>query len=151
MDCSMPGSPVLPCLPELAQIGVHWVGSAIQPAHPLLPPSPPALNFFSIRIFVSELALCIRWPNYWSFSFSNSPPNEHSRLISFRIDWLDLLAVQDSQESLPAPRFKSISSSVLSFFFMVQLSYPFLTTGKNSFDYMDLCWQSDVSAFSYAI
>ena len=71
----------------------------------------------SIRGFSSESAINIRWPNYWSFSFSNSPPNEHSRLISFRIDWLDLLAVQDSQESLPAPQFKIISSSVLSLFY----------------------------------
>ena len=70
----------------------------------------------SIRGFSSESAINIRWPKYCSFSFSNSPPNEHSGLISFRIDWLDLLAVQDSQESFPAPQFKSISSSVLSLF-----------------------------------
>ena len=81
--------------------------------HPILQPS----VLPSIRGFSSESAINIRWPKYCSFSFSNSPPNEHSGLISFRIDWLDLLAVQDSQESFPAPQFKSISSSVLSLFY----------------------------------
>ena len=76
------------------------------------------IQFVSIRIFSNELVLCIRWPKYWSFSFSISPSNEYSGLISFRIDWLDLLAVQgDSQESSPAPQFKSINSSALSFLY----------------------------------
>ena len=75
--------------------------------------------FPSIRVFSNELVLCIRWPKYWSFSFSISPSNEFSGLISFRMDWLDLLAVQgtDSQGSSPAPQFKSINSSVLSFLY----------------------------------
>ena len=82
--------------------------------HPLL--LLPSI-FPSITVLSSESVLCIRWPKYWSFSFRISPSNEYSGLISFRIDWLDLLAVQDSQESFPAPQFKSISSSVLSLFY----------------------------------
>ena len=76
----------------------------------LLPPIPP-----SIRVFSNESTLCMRWPKYWSFSFSIIPSKEHPGLISFRMDWLDLLAVQGTQESSPTPQFKSISSSVLSF------------------------------------
>ena len=71
--------------------------------------------FPSIRVFSNESVLCIRWPKYWSFSFSISPSNKYSGLISFRIDWLDLLAVQEIQESAPTPQFKSINSLVLSF------------------------------------
>jgi len=94
-DCSTPGFPVLHHLPELAQIHVHWVSDATQTFHPLLSPSPPAFYLDpSIRVFSNELALRIRWPKYWSFSFSISPSNEYSRLISFRIDWFHLLAVQ---------------------------------------------------------
>ena len=85
--------------------------------------------FPSVKVFSNESALRIRWPKYWSFSFSVSPPNEYSGLISFRMDWLDLLAVQGTQESSPAPQFKSVNSSVLSFF-IVQLSHPYMTTGK---------------------
>ena len=95
MDCSTPGFPVHHQLPELVQAHVHRVGDAIQPSHPVL--SPPLLLpsvFPSIRVFSNESALCIRWPKYWSFSFSISPSNEYSWLFSFRIDWFDLLAVQ---------------------------------------------------------
>ena len=83
---------------------IHRVGHAIQPSHPLSsPPLPPSI-FPSIRVFSNESVLCIRWPEYWSFSLSISPPNEYSSLISFRIDWLDLLAVQGTlQESSPTP------------------------------------------------
>ena len=93
--------------------------------HPLLllPPVPP-----SIRVFSSESVLRIRWPEYWSFSFSISLCSEHSGLISFRMDWLDLLAVQGTLKSSPTPRFKSIHSLALSF--TVQLSHPYMTTGK---------------------
>ena len=93
MDCSILGFPVLHCLPEFAQTRVHWVEDAIQSSllcHPLL--LPPSI-FLSIRGFSSELALCIRKPKYWSVSFSISPSNEYSALISFRTDWFDLLAV----------------------------------------------------------
>ena len=91
MDCSTPGLPVFHCLLELAQTHVHQVNDAIQPSHPLSSPSPPAFNLSQLRVFSNESALCIRWSKYWSFSFSISPPNEYSGLISFRIDWLDLL------------------------------------------------------------
>ena len=95
------GFPVHHQLPELTQTHVHWVGDATQPSHPLSSPSPPALNFFpSIRVFSNESILHIRWPTYWSFSFSISPSNEYSGLISFRMDWLDLLAVQGTLKSL---------------------------------------------------
>ena len=126
MVCSMPGFPVLHHLPELAQTHVHWVSDAIQPSHPLLSPSPPAFNLFSIRVFSKELALCIR---YWSFSFSISPSSEYSGLISFRINWLDLLAVQGTLKSL---QHHSSKTSVLqhSAFYIVQLSHPYMTTGK---------------------
>ena len=99
MDCSMPDFPVHHHLLEHVQTHVR-VGDAIQPSHPLLTPSPPASIFRSIRIFSSESVLCIRWPKYWSFILSISPSNEYSGLISFRIDWFDLLAVQGTLKSL---------------------------------------------------
>ena len=94
MDCSMPDLPVHHQLPEFAQTHVHRVGNAIQPPHPLLSPPPPALNLCQHRVFSKKSFLCIRWPQHWSFSFSISPSNEYSGLISFRIDCFDLLAVQ---------------------------------------------------------
>ena len=100
MDCRTAGFPVLHYPPEFAQIHVYWVGDAIQPSYPLFSPSPLPSIFPSIRIFSSESALCIRWPKYWSFSFSISLSNEYSELISFRIDWFDLLAVQGTLKSL---------------------------------------------------
>ena len=109
MDCRMLGFPVHHQLPEFTQTHVYRVGDAIQPSHPLLTPSLPSV-FPRIRVFSSESVLPIRWPKYWSFSFSISPSNEYSGLISFRIDWYDLLAVQGTLESSPTPQFKSISS-----------------------------------------
>ena len=100
MDCSMPGFPVLHHLAELAQTHVHRVSDAIQPSHPLLSPSPLPSIFPSIRVSSNELTDSIRWPKYWNFSFTVSPSNEYSELISFRIDWLDLLAVQGTLKSL---------------------------------------------------
>ena len=124
MDCSTPGFPVLHHLLELAQTHVHWVGDVIQPSHPLLSPSPPAFSlsqhtglfqwvwsFPVSRLF--QWPFCIRWSKNWSFSLSISPSNEYSRLISFRIDRLDLLAVQGTLEYSPTPQFKSINSLVL--------------------------------------
>ena len=127
MDCSTPGFPVLHYLPEFAQTHVHWVG---MPSNHLILCCPfllPPSIFPSIRVFFNELVPRIRWPKYWSFSFSISPSNEYSGLISFRIDWLDLLAVQGTLRSL-----LQHSSSVLqhSAFFIVQLSHPYMTTGK---------------------
>ena len=107
------------------------VGDAIQPSHTLSPPSHPASVFPSIRVFSNELALCSRWPKYWSFSFSTSPSNEYSGLISFRIDWFDLLAVQGTLKSLLQHHNSKASSLRCSIFFMVQLSHPYMTTGKN--------------------
>ena len=126
----MPGFPVHHQLSELAQTHVHWVGDPIQPSHPLLSPSPPASIFPSIRVFSNESVLHIRWPKHWSFSFSISPSKEYSGLISFRIDWLDLLAVQGTLKSLL--QYHSSKASVLwcPAFLMVQLSHPYMTTGK---------------------
>ena len=100
MNCSMPGLPVHHQLPEFTQTHVHWVSDAIQPSHPsrppfLLPSIPP-----SIRVFSNESTLRMRWPRYWSFSFSIIPSKEIPGLISFRMDWLDLLAVQVTLKSL---------------------------------------------------
>ena len=100
MNHSMPGLLVHHQLPESTQTHVHCVGDAIQPSHPLSSPSPPALNLSQLRVFFNESALHIRWPKYWSFSFSISPSNQDSGLISFRMDWLDLLAVQGALKSL---------------------------------------------------
>ena len=94
MNCSTPGLPVHHQLPEFTQTHIHWVGDAIQPSHPMSFPFPLPSIFPSIRVFSNESALWIGWPKYWNFRFSISLSNKHSGLISFRIDWLDLLAVQ---------------------------------------------------------
>ena len=91
MNCSTPGLPVHHQLPEFTQTHVHWVGDVIQPSHPLSSLSPTAHNPSSIRVFSNESTICMRWPKYWSFSLSISLSNEHPGLISFRMDWLDLL------------------------------------------------------------
>ena len=129
MDWSTPGFPVYHQLSELAQTYVHWVSDAIQPSILccpllLLPPIPP-----SIRVFSNESTLRMRWPKYWSFSFSISPYNEHPGLVSFRMDWLDLPAVQGTLKSL---QHHSSKASILrhSAFFTVQLSHPYMTIGK---------------------
>ena len=96
---SMPGLPIHHQIPESTQTHVHRVDNAIQPSHPLSS-SFPALNLSSIRVFSNESALCIRWPKYWSFSLNISSSSEHPGLISFRMDWLDLLAVQGTLKSL---------------------------------------------------
>ena len=125
-----PAFPVHHQLPELAQTHVHWVGDAIQPSHPLssllLPPS----IFPSTRVFSNKSVLCIKWPKYWSFSFSISPSNKYSVLMSFRIDWLDLLAVQGTLKSLLQHHSSKASILWPSAFFTVQLSHPYMTTGK---------------------
>ena len=100
MDCSMPGLPVNHQLPEFTQTHVHWVGDAIQPSHPLSSPSLPSFDLSQHQGLSNESALPIRWPKYWNFSFNISPPSEHSGLISLRMDWLDLLAVQETLKSL---------------------------------------------------
>ena len=129
MDCCMPGFPVLHYLLEFAQHHVRRVSDAsnhVVLCCPLLPPS----VLPSIRVFSNESALRIRWPEYWSLSFSISPSNEYSRLISFRMDWLDLLVVKRSLKSL-LQHYSSKASVVWhSAFFMVQLSHLYMTTGK---------------------
>ena len=127
----MPGFPVLHYLPQFAQTYVCWVNDAVQPyilCFILLLPS----VFPSIMVFCSELALHIRWPKYWSFSFSISisPSNEYSGLISFRIDWLDLLAVQGTLKSFLQHHSSKASILWPSAFFMIHLSHPYMTTGK---------------------
>ena len=130
MNCSTPGLPVHHQLPEFIQTHIHWVGDAIQPSHPLSSPSPPAFNFSQHQGLSNESALCIRWPKYWSFSFNISPSNENPGLISFRMDWLDLLAVQGTLKSLLQYHSSKASIHRRSAFFTVQLSHPYMTTGK---------------------
>ena len=130
MNCSRPGLLVHYQLPEFTQTHVHRVGDAIQPSHPLSSPSPPAPNPSQHQIFSNESTLHVRWPKYWSFSFNISPSNEHTGLISFRMDWLDLLAVQGTFKSLRQHHSSKASILQCSAFFTVQLSHPYMTTGK---------------------
>ena len=127
MDCSTPGFPAF-------HSHVHWAGDAIQPSHPLSSPSfafslSPSI-FPNIRFLSNELAHLIRWPKDWSFSFSNSPSSDYSGSISFRIDWFDLFAVQETLKSLLQNH--NLKASILwcLAFFMVQFSHPYMTTGK---------------------
>ena len=101
--------------------------------------------FLSIRVFANELALRIKWPEYWSFSIS--PSNEYSRLISFRIDWFDFLAVHETLKSSPAPQFKSISFLAFSLLYGPTLTSIHDCWKNHSFDYIDFCWQRDISSF----
>ena len=130
MDCGTPGFPVLQYLPEFAQTPVHWVSDAIQPCILccLLVFRP---SFFpSIRVFSNESAVHTRWPKFWGFNFSISPSNEHSGLISFRIDGFDLPAIQGTLKSIL--QHHSLKALILqhSAFLMVQLLHPYMTTGK---------------------
>ena len=146
MDCSTPGFSVLHSLLEFVQTHVHWVNDAIQPSFlccPLLLPS----IFSSVRVFYSELALHIRWPKDWSFSFNISPSNEYSELISFRIDWFDCLAVQGTLKSLLQHHSLKTSIPQCSIFFIVQLISIHDYWKNHSFNSMDHSQQSDVPAF----
>jgi len=127
---STPGLPVHHQLPESSQTHVHRVDDVIQPSHPLLSLVLLPSIFPSIRVFSNESALCIRWPKHWSFSFRISPSNEHPRLIPFRMDWLDFLAVQGTLKSLLQHYSSKASILWRSAFFTVQLSHPYMTTGK---------------------
>ena len=130
MNHNTPDLPVHHQLSKSTQTHAHRVGDAIQPSHPLSSPSPPALKRPSIRVFSNESTLCMRWPKYWSFSFSISPSNEHPGHISFRMDWLDLLAVQGTLKSLLQHHSSKAEIFRCSAFFTVQLSHPYMTTGK---------------------
>ena len=130
MNRSTPGLPVHHQLPEFTQIQVHRVkipSSHLILCRPLLllPPIPP-----SIRVFSNESTLHMMWPKYWSFSLSISPSNEHPGLVSFRMDWVDLLAVQETLKSLLQHHSSKASILQCSAFFMVQLSHPYMTTGR---------------------
>ena len=153
-DCSMPGLPVRHQLPEFTQTHVHWVGDPIQQSHPLSSPFPPTFNLSQHQVLSTESTLRFRWPKYWSSSFSISPSNEYSEMISLRMDWFYLLVVQGtlqsllqyhglvlspccprgSTESSPIPQFKSINSLALSFLYSPTLT-PIHDYWKNhSFD-----------------
>ena len=130
MNCNMPGIPVHHQLPESTQTHVHRVSDAIQPSHSLFSLLLLPSIFPSISIFSNESVLCIRWPKDWRFSLNISPSNEHPGLISFRMDWLDILAVQGTLKSLL--QHHSSKKLILrhSAFFIVQFSHPYMTTGK---------------------
>ena len=130
MNHSTPGLPVHHQLPEFTQTHIHQVGDAIQPSHPLSSLFLLSLIPPSIRVFYNESTLCIRWPKYWSFSFSIIPSKEHPGLISIRMDGFDLLAVQGNLRSLLQHHSSKASILQHSAFFTVQLSHPYITTGK---------------------
>ena len=130
MNRSTPGLPVHHYLPEFTQTHFHRVSDAMQPSHPGSSPSPPAPNPSQHQSLSKESTLRTRWPKYWSFSFSIMPSKEISGLISFRMDWLDLLAVQGTLKSLLQHHTAKASIVRHSAFFTVQLSHPYMTTGK---------------------
>ena len=130
MNCNKPGFAVLHYLPEFAQTQVHWASipsNHLILCHPLLL---PCSVFPSIRVFSNESVLCIRWPKYWSFSFNISPSNEYSGLISIRIGYFHITALQGTLKSLFQHHSSKASVLQRSTFFMVQLSHPYMTTGK---------------------
>ena len=130
MDCGMPGFPVHHQLMELAQIHVHPVDESIQPSYPLSSPSPPDFNLSQHQDLYQWVNCSHQVAKYWSFSFSISPSNEYSGLIFFRMDWLDLLAVQGTLKSLLQHHSSKASILQCSVFFIVQLSHPYMITGK---------------------
>ena len=130
MNCSTPSLPVHCQLLQFTQTYVHWVGNAIQPSHPLSSPFPLAFNLSQQQGLFKWVSSSLWWPKYWSFSFNISPSNEHSGLISFRMDWLDLLAVQRTLKSLLQHHSSKPSILQCSAFFTVQLSHSYMTTGK---------------------
>ena len=132
MDYRTPGIPVLHQLLELTQTYVHWVSDAIQTFHPLLTPSSPAFSLSQHQGFSDESAFCIRWPKYWSFSFSISLFSEYSGMISFKIGWVWFpCCPRDFQESSSVSQFEALVLWHL-VFYMVQQSYPYMTTGKTT-------------------
>ena len=128
MDCSTPGSPAHHQLPKFTQTHIHWVGDAIQPSHPLSSPSSPAFNLSQHQDLFQGVGSSHQVAKVLSFSFSISPSNEHSGLICFMVDWLDLLAVQGILNSLLQHYSSKASILRCSAFFIVQLSHPYMTT-----------------------
>ena len=129
IDCSTPGFPVLHYLLEFVKTYVYWVGDSIHPSHPLLPSSPSAINLSQHQDLFHESALHIRWPKYWSFSFSITPSN--LGLISFRMDWFYFLAVQGALKSLLQHHNSKASILLHSNLLMIQLSCVYMFTGGN--------------------
>ena len=144
MDCSTPGSSVLHCLLEFAQTHFHWVGDAIWPSHPLPPPSPLSSILPSIRVFSNESALPISWPKYWCFSLSNSVSSEYSGLTG--VISLQSLSLKSL---LQHHSLKHQFDTQLSLWSNSHICARLLK--NHSFDYTDLCQQSDISAFSYPV
>ena len=130
MNRSTPGLPVHHQLPEFTQTHVHWVNDAIQPSHTLSSPFPPAHNPSQHQSLFQWVNSSMKWPKYWSFRFSISPSKKIPGLISFRMDWLDLLAVQGTLKSLLQHHRSKASFLRCSAFFIVQLSHPHMTIGK---------------------
>ena len=130
MNCRTKGVPVYHQLPEFAQTHVHWVGDAIQPSHPLPSPFPPAFNLSQHQGLSQWVSSLCQVAKYWSFSFSISPSNEYSEPISFKMDWLVILAVQGTLKSLLQHHSSKASILQHEAFFIVQLSHPYMTTGK---------------------
>ena len=143
MNRSTPGLPVHHQLPEFTQTRARRVSDAIQPSHPLLSPSPPAPNPSQHQSLFNESTLRMRWPKYWSFSFSIIPSKEIPGLVSFRMDWLNLLAVQGTLKSLLQHHSSKASILRCSAFFTVQLSHPYMTNGKTIAETL-LCQQKSV-------
>ena len=130
MDYSMPGFPVHHQLPKLTQTHVHWVSDTIQPSHPLWSPSPPACNLAQHQGLYKWVHYSHQLAKYWSFCFNISPSNEYSGLITFRMLWLDLLVVQETLKTLLQQHSSKESILQRLTFFMVQLSHPYMITGK---------------------
>ena len=147
MDCSTPGLPIHHQLLEFTQTHVHWVGDAIQPSHPLSSPTPPVFNLSQHQGLFKWVSSSHQVAKVLNFNFNISSSNEYSGLISFRMNWLDLLSVQGTLKSLPQHHTSKASILRHSAFFIVQLSHPYMTTGKTiALIRMDLCWRSNVSA-----
>ena len=151
MNCSMPGLPVRHQLPEFTQTHVHRVNDVIQPSHPLLSPSPPALNLSQHQGLFKWVRSSHQVARVLEFQLQYQSSKELPGLISCRMDWLDLLAVQGTLKSLLQHHSSKASILLLSAFFIVQLSHPYMTTGKTTILHRQTFVQSNVSAFQYAI
>ena len=148
VDCRMPDVPVLHHLLEFAQNHVHWGPDAIQPSHPLSSSSSHAFNLSQHQGLFQWVGSSQNWPKYWSFSFSISPSNDYSGLISFRMDWFHFLAVQGTLKSLLHHHsLKAPNSLVLRLLYGTKFTSIYDYWANHNFDYMNLCWQSNTSAF----
>ena len=151
MDCSTPGLSVPHHLPKFAQVHVCCISDAIQPSHPLTPLLLLLSIFPSIRDFPNESAVHIRWPKYWSFSFSISPSGNIQGWCPLRLAGLISLLPRDSQESSPAPWFEGINSLAFCLLYGPALTTVCDHQEDHSLDYMDFCWESNISAFQHTV